>query len=134
MHDGWLRFCRMKDCFVGLYAGGSWLTSCSAIGSFTLNSSSSSSKLSLGFYRIVHSISVSIGRMVEFLDRSTCMKQMRFCSIAASVLLFGWFLELRSIIPICALDRNALDHSRAKLDCNNINYIAVKCCEIIYLK
>jgi hypothetical protein len=41
----------MKDCFMGLCIGGGWLTSCSAIGSSTL-SSSSSSKLSLGFCRM----------------------------------------------------------------------------------
>ena len=94
----------MKDCFMGLHANGNWLTICSAIGSSTLNSSSSSSKLSLGLCWMVCSISVSIGRMVEFLDRSPCMKQMRFCTIATLVLLFEWFLELRLITQdVCSI-------------------------------
>jgi hypothetical protein len=66
----------MKDYFMGLRANGDWFTSCSAIGSLTLNSSSSSVLgFSLGLYRMVHSIAGSIGRMVEFFDRSPCMKK-----------------------------------------------------------
>jgi hypothetical protein len=77
----------MKDYFIGRrtggdgFIGGSWLTNCSTIVSSILNSSSlSSSTLSLGFYRMVHSIFVSIGRMVGFLDRSPCMKRTKFCN------------------------------------------------------
>jgi hypothetical protein len=104
----------------GGFTSGSWLT-CSAIVFSTLNSSSSSSMLSLSFCRKVHSISVSSGRMVGFLDRSSCMNQMKFYSSAALVLLFGWSLELRSIALRCALD-----HSRPALDCSNRDYTATE--------
>jgi hypothetical protein len=65
MHDDWLGLSGMNDCFMGLRSGGGWLTFCATIvSSSTSNSSSSSSTLSLGFYRMVRSISVSMGRMV----------------------------------------------------------------------
>jgi hypothetical protein len=120
MHDGWLGLYGMKDCFMGLRSGGDWLTTCSAIvSSSTLNSSSSSSTLSLGFCRMVRSITVSIGRMVGFLDRSPYMNQMKFYSTPTLVLLFGWSLELHSIIP-----RSAFDRSWPALNHNHRNYIA----------
>ena len=79
IQDGWLRLSRMKDCFMGLRFGGSFLTFCSAIvSSSTSNSSSSYSTLSLGISRMVRSIFVSSGRMVGFLDRSPCMNWTKF--------------------------------------------------------
>jgi hypothetical protein len=86
MHDGWSRFCGMKACFIGCLIGGGWFTSYSAIGSSTLNSSSSTlnssfvSGLSLGLCRMVCSISGSIGTMVEFLDKNPCLKKISFCN------------------------------------------------------
>jgi hypothetical protein len=46
-------------------------------------------------------------------------------SIAASVLLFGWSLELRWIALRSVIDRNALDRSRPMFDRNHRNYTAV---------
>ena len=71
MHDDCLGLSGMKDCFIGLRSGGSGLTFCSAIISCSMsNSSSSPSTLPLGLCWMVRSISVSIGWMVGFLDRS----------------------------------------------------------------
>ena len=89
MHDGWLGLCGMKDYFMGLHSGGGgflgggWLTNCSTIVSSISNSSSSSSMLSLGFCQMVRSISVSIGMMVGFLDRSPCMNRTKVCSYSS---------------------------------------------------
>jgi hypothetical protein len=47
-------------------------------------------------------------------------------STVASVLLFGWSLELRSIALRSAIDCNALDRSRPALDRNHRNYTAVE--------
>jgi hypothetical protein len=47
-------------------------------------------------------------------------------STAASVLLFGWSLELRSITPRSAIDRTVFDHSRPTLDRNHRNYCKIE--------
>jgi hypothetical protein len=47
-------------------------------------------------------------------------------STAASVLLFGWSLKLRSIAPKSMINRNALDNSWPALDRNHRNYIATE--------
>jgi hypothetical protein len=47
-------------------------------------------------------------------------------STAASVLLFGWSLELCSIAPKSVIDRNALDRSWPALDSNHRNYTAAE--------
>jgi hypothetical protein len=112
MHDDWLGLSRMKDCFMGLRSGGSWLAFCATIvSSSTSNSSSSSSTLSLGYCQMVHSISVSSGRMVGFLDRSLCMNWVNFGSYSSFSTAVLMSLELRSIVEGCALNRTALDHN-----------------------
>jgi hypothetical protein len=105
MHDGWLGLCGMKDCFMGLrvsgggFIGGGWLTNCSAIvSSWTSNSFSSSLMLSLGFCWMVRSI--FLYRLEGWLD--SWIKALAWCGrnsavTIASVLLFGWSLELHSI-------------------------------------
>jgi hypothetical protein len=104
MHDGWLGLCGMNDYFMGLrvggggFTGGGWLTNCSAIvSSSTSNSSSSSSTLSLGLCRMVCSISLLIGRMVGFLDRSPCMNKAKFYSYdsfsTVVLMIFGTALD-----------------------------------------
>jgi hypothetical protein len=116
----------MKDCFMGLcsgdgwFTGGCWLTNCSAIvSSSTSNSSFSSSTLSLGFCRMVRSISWSIGRMVGFLDRSPCMKRTKFCSYCS-------FNTTVRMVSGTMLDHNVLYRSQPGLDCNHRNYTAAK--------
>jgi hypothetical protein len=105
----------MKDYFMGLRAGGDWFTSYSAIGSLTLNSSSSSVLgFSLGLYRMVHPIAGSIGRMVEFFDRSPCMKKIGLGS-------YNSFSAAIRTLPRSALDceSSALDRTLSTLDCKN---------------
>jgi hypothetical protein len=86
----------MKDCFMGLCSSGGWLTFCSAIVSLSM--------LSLGFCRTVHSISVSSGRMVGFLDRSPCMNQMKCCSYSS----FS--------TTVVMVSRTVLDRTRPAID------------------
>jgi hypothetical protein len=69
-----------------------------------LEFSSSSSTLSLGFYRMVCSISVSIGRMVGFLDQSPYMNRVKFGSYNSFSTAMLMSLELHSITEGCALD------------------------------
>jgi hypothetical protein len=114
MHDDWLGLSRIKDRFKGLRFGGGWLTFCAAIvSSLTFHSSSSSSMLSLGFFQMVRSISVSIGRMVGFLDRSPCMNRMKFDSYSNFSTAVLMSLDQRSIAEGCALDctRPAINRS-----------------------
>jgi hypothetical protein len=107
----------MKDCFMGLRSGGGWLTFCAAIvSSSTSNSSSSSSTLSLGFYRMIRSISVSIGWTVGFLDRSPCMNRMKFGNYSSFITAVLMSLELRLIAEGCALDRSWLAINRSNRD------------------
>jgi hypothetical protein len=124
MHDDWLGLSRMKDHFMGLRFAGGWLTFCAAIvSSLTFNSSSSSLMLSLGFFQMVCSISVSIGRMVGFLDRSPCMNQTKFDSYNSFSTTALMSLDQRSIAEGCvlnctwpAINRSNRDSSAVELE------------------
>jgi hypothetical protein len=109
MHDDWLALSGMKDCFIGLHSGGDWL----AFGATIV----SSLTLSLGLCRMVHSISVSSGRMVGFLDLSPCMNQTKFGSYSSFSTAVLMSLELHSIAEGCVLDR-----TWPAFDCNHRNY------------
>jgi hypothetical protein len=126
MHDGWLGFCGMEDCFMGLRASGGGFTSgglltnySAIVSSSMLNSSSSSSTLSLGFCRMVCSISVLIGWMVGFLDRSPCMNWTKFCS-------YSGFSTAVWMVSGTTLDRTALNRTRPALDRSNRDYTTAK--------
>jgi hypothetical protein len=65
---------------------------------------------------MVHSISVSIGMMVGFLDLSLCMNRTKFGSYSSFSTAVLMSLEQRSIAERCVLDRSALDRNRAAID------------------
>jgi hypothetical protein len=113
MHDDWLGLSGMKDCFMGLHSSGGWLTFCATIVSSSTFNSSSSSALSLGFCRMVHSIFVLIGRMVGFWDRSPCMNQTKFGSYNSFSTVVLMSLELPSIVEGCVLDHTCLAINRS---------------------
>jgi hypothetical protein len=70
---------------------------------------------------MVHSISVSIGRMVGFLDQSPCMNQTKFDSYSNFSTTVLMSLELHSIIEECALDC-----TRAAIVRSNRDYVATE--------
>ena len=94
----------MKDCFMCLRASGGFsrrssiVSSTFSFSSSSLNSSSSGSGFSLGFCQTVCSISGSSGMIIELLDRSPCLKKMRFYSYSnfsiAAWMVSGTVLDL----------------------------------------
>jgi hypothetical protein len=95
----------MKDYIMGLRSSGGWLTFCATIISSSTSNSSSSSTLFLGFCRMVRSISISIGRMVGFLDQSPCMNWLKFCQLQQLQYCCsdGLWNCTRSLLEVCSI-------------------------------